>query len=109
MFGRNYSEYMKFKKRQKKEIEEDPEGGFAREQSDFRFKYEFVQGLIEDADHIDIDIFSSKENNAPSIETNDLSSKFDIGILKRDLQEYDKFKDKFIVLLQKLEHEIFEK
>ena len=65
--------------------------------------------MIEDAEHIDIDIFSSKEENIPSTETNDLSSKFDIGILKRDIVEYDKFKDKFVLLLEKLEHEIFEK
>ena len=100
MFGRNYSEYMKFKKRQQKEIQDDPEGGFAREQSDFRFKYEFVQGLIEDAEHIDIDIFSSKENEIT--QTYDVSSKFDIGILKRDIEQYDDFKNEFLSLLNKL-------
>ena len=100
MFGRNYSEYMKFKKRQQKEIQDDPEGGFAREQSDFRFKYEFVQGLIEDAEHIDIDIFSSKEDEIT--QTNDVSSKFDIGILKRDIEQYDDFKNEFLSLLNKL-------
>ena len=58
MFGRHYGEYVRFKNRLETEMASNQEQGFAREQTDYRFTYEFVQNLIRDAELIDIDIYS---------------------------------------------------
>lgn len=71
--------------------------GYQREQADFRFTYEFVQGIITDSTLIEIEI--SGED----------SSKFDIDQLNADLKAYDEFKTKFQSLIDELEKEIFEK
>ena len=38
---------------------EEPKG-YSREQSDLRFTYEFVNSMIHEVEHIDIDIFSER-------------------------------------------------
>ena len=63
-FRRNYSEYQRFKGRLQEEIGnsmdlEEPKG-YSREQSDLRFTYEFVNSMIHEVEHIDIDIFSER-------------------------------------------------
>lgn len=93
-FHRNYQEYTRFKMRLKN-AENDTEG-FARDQNELRFTYDFVQGLIDDTEQIDIEILG--EDN-----------QFDIDGLREDLKKYDTFKEKFIALMSELEHEIFEK
>ena len=78
-----------------KDAENDPEG-FARDQNELRFTYDFVLALIEDTEQIDIEILG--EDN-----------QFDIDGLREDLKKYDSFKEKFMALMAELEHEIFEK
>lgn len=104
---RHYNEYIKFKKRQQLEIqkgqenEEELKCGFMRDQSDLRFTYDFIKGLISDSKDIDIDIYSTQGNQK--------DRGFDIPAMEKDLADYDEFKDKFIALLSQLEVEIFEK
>ena len=73
-FHRNYQEYTRFKMRLK-DAENDPEG-FARDQNELRFTYDFVLALIEDTEQIDIEILG--EDN-----------QFDIDGLREDLKKYD--------------------
>lgn len=42
MFGRHYGEYVRFKNRLESDMANNQEQGFVREQSDYRFTYEFV-------------------------------------------------------------------
>lgn len=79
--------------------------GFMRDQSDNRFTYDFVEILIKDSNIIDMDIHhtSSKKKDQGD------KFKFDIESLKKDLQEYDSFKDDYMELIDNIEKEIFEK
>ena len=92
-FCRNYTEYTRFKKRQKDE--KSSEEGFQREQGDLRFTYDFVKDkLINEVQNIEIEIMR------------DL--KFDIDQLEDDLNDYDDFKELCMDVLDKIEAEVFE-
>lgn len=93
-FHRNYQDYVRFRQRLK-QVESEPEF-FARDENELKFTYEFVQGLIDDTEQIDIEILGP-------------DNEFDIGGLREDLKKYDSFKEVFITLMGELEHEIFEK
>jgi hypothetical protein len=54
---------VRFKKRLLEEIEaiNDPLEGFARDQNELRFTYDFVKNLISDTEQIDIDILGENK------------------------------------------------
>ena len=87
--------------------------GFARDQNEIRFTYDFVKNLISDTEMIDIDILG--ENNVLQGDKDDEEQiimdeiPFDIEGLRADFKDYDQFLEGLMGVLNEIEHEIFEK
>ena len=65
--------------------------------------------MISDTEQIDIDILGENNMNQEKEEIIMDEPTFDIDGLREDLQNYNKFKEDLMTLLNQIEKEIFEK
>lgn len=101
-------------------VREASQQGIQRENNTLRFTLEFVQDLISDTQHMDIDIFSERSPKSKEVEaaSSDMINKsdskpvakepkFNVESLRTDLDTYTEFKSKLMELLGQIEAEIF--